>query len=230
MGITQLIDDYYVTEGLSTNAALLKVGQLGWAPIPHVTGSPHIVDGIRAEPTGHQCFSGTVRRVREDDYRRRKELPLKLLGLRATERLLVARSKRRPCVILAIKHAVDHPEEGQKHLRRTTLLVAPAFHAQAYEGDSGIPPQWMAEIKALKLPWFFPLKEKPGAPYIQEGAVRLDHAVPLIPGDKGAFSPMPVALSAESLAVLLEQTRTVFGGPISDELAVFKDICESCLP
>lgn len=232
MGITQLIDSYYVREGLDTSPTRLAVGQFGWAPVPFVSGSPWIMDAVRADPTNHHEIAGTVRPVKADDFRERKELPLKLLGLRAHERLMVAKAKRRPCVILAIKHRLSDPRlDAPRHVTQSTLVVAPAYHAQVSEEDNGIPPKTMALIRALVFPWYFPLKASGSPKYeIVPGAVRLENAFPVVPGDAGAFEPMRVALAPDSLAVLRALHQEALGFPTAKELADLREVATSCLP
>lgn len=230
MGVTSLIDDYYFSEGLSStpsDASRFCIGQLGYLPVIERDGAPYILDAMRENPRGHYAVDAEVRRLKEDDFRQKQVLPVKLLGMSAHHRALIYRAKKRLGIIIAIKRKID--EQIAPHIRQTTLLVIPSYHVQKYEDDNGVPPELFAQVKALRYPWFFPLKEQKGKPYIQESMLRVDQITPVVPGTAASFDPLPLALRDEPLTLLLEQMRQVLGMPPSDNYLAFKQLAELCL-
>jgi hypothetical protein len=96
MGITQLIDTFYVHLPKDTYAKTPVMGQICRVPILHLNQIPIVFDVERSDPSEHYATTFSLRNLREDDFRAKGRLPIKMLNLRETEVPLLYKSKKRP--------------------------------------------------------------------------------------------------------------------------------------
>jgi len=76
MGITQLIDPFYIDISEVSFREKPTMGQLCWVPSPQPDVIPQILEAERADPTEHYITRFTIRNLQETDFQRKDELPL----------------------------------------------------------------------------------------------------------------------------------------------------------
>ncbi len=62
-----------------------------------------------------------------------------------------------------------------------------------------------------------------------EGIARLDRIQIILPTDRVVYDPLPIALSEDSLAVLLSMIRSWFGS-VEEDLYAYKELLRETLP
>ncbi len=62
-----------------------------------------------------------------------------------------------------------------------------------------------------------------------EGIARLDRIQTILPTDRAVYDPLPIALSEDSLAVLLSMIRSWFGS-VEEDLYAYKELLRETLP
>src|SRR6266852_5481256 len=106
MSLAEIIEPFYEMLPDSSFRKVPVVGQICWVPVPRLETIPFILDVERSSPTQDYATKFDLRQVATSDFKSKNRLPLKLLNLRDTEELVVARSKRRLAIILAADHTI----------------------------------------------------------------------------------------------------------------------------
>ncbi len=232
MSITDLVPEFYVDLPEDTFRKAKLVGQFCWAPIPIIMGVPMILDVERADPTEHGAVKGEIRLLNRTDFRKKNRLPIKSLGLRETEEVLVQRVKKRLAVIVSSGHTIFDDvagllkKRGQAHLQEDSIVVAPLYGVEGGEHHGGFPPLMVARTKALQYRQFFYC-----APYKQvyEGLVRLDRIQTVLPHYL-TVELTSVALSPAALSVLLTMVRALFGAAPDEDFVAMQELLREVLP
>ena len=230
MGITQLIDPFYQSLDLKALKNRPVVGQFCWIAAPHLDKIPRIMEVERDNPTEHYATKFKIRSMTGQDFRRKQKLPIWSLTLRETEELFVQKAKKRLAITVAAENTVFNDVKeavaGREHLQEENILVLPLYGIESAGHEGGFPPAIVARIKALMCRQFFycPYKSP-----VYEAVVRLDRIQPMIPHHPG-WTPENIALSDESLGVLLGMLREYFGAPQDEDMKVLREITQDALP
>ena len=233
MGITQLIDSFYIHLPKKTYAKAPVMGQICRVPILHLNQIPIVFDVERADPEEHYATKFSIRNLREDDFRAKGRLPIKMLNLRATEVPFLHKAKKRPVVIVATEPtlfddiAAKLKPMGRRHLQEDCIVVAPIYSIEIPEKPGGFPPIMTARIRALRYKQFFylPVESEFGS---VGGIVRLDRLQVINSRHPAVYSPLPYALGEDALAALLGMVHTWLGiEPDSDHLALMELLGET---
>jgi hypothetical protein len=233
-GIAQVVDPFYQALPNDSFRKVPVVGQLCWVPIPYLEKVPFLFDIERADPTEHYATKFSLRQIRSSDFRSKQRLPLKLLNLRDTDELLAQRAKRRLAIIVAGEYTLFSDVErvlrqrAQKHLQEDTVLVAPLYGVEGPDHPGGVPAVMMTRVKALMYRQFFYCPPHP-SPQVYEALVRLDRLQSVMP-QFPTYEPLPFALSAEALGVLMGVIRALFGASDDADLDALKDLLRETLP
>lgn len=234
MSLAEVIDSFYELLPDANFRKVPVVGQVCWVPAPRLETVPFILDVERSSPTEHYATKFDLRQMTNSDFRSKNRLPLKLLNLRDTEELVVARTKRRLAIIVAADHTIFEDLEkllrqrAQRHLQERSVIVAPLYGVSGPDHAGGFPPVMVARVKALLYRQFFYCPEN-SSPWVYESVARLDRLEPMMPIAPG-YEPTQVALSKEALAVLMAMLRTLFGAPDEPDLAALRELLKEALP
>ncbi len=161
MGITQVIDPFYISLPTDVYRKIPVVGQFCWIPAPHLDPIPRILEVERARPEEHHASKFFIRNMEDKDFTKKAKLPIKMLSLHETEELLVSKAKRRPAIIVSAAFTIfdDVADElrrlGRKHLQEEDIIVLPLYEIETDEHSGGFPPVMTARTKALMYNQFF---------------------------------------------------------------------------
>ena len=240
MGITQLLDPFYIDISGERFRDKISPGQLCWVPSPQPNRIPQILEAQRADPTEHYLSKFKIRNVTGDDFHRKSELPLYRLKLRLNEELIVQIAKRRPAVVLPSSTVIfkDINEllrsKGKTHLQQNCVIIVPIFDIERPQDPKGFPPEMVVRIKALLYNQFFYCPRTPSGMGPVEGVARLDRIQTVFPGHRASFDPLPVRLSDDALTVLMHLLRSwlcIKGAPEDEEyLKDLKELVKESLP
>lgn len=127
MGILSLI-----APAFETQASAPAPGGMYWVPTSYVEEVPRVLTVSRANPREHGHVDFELAEVGPSHFRGDRQLPLSALSLSGNEELMVAKGKRRPCVVLAsaIIEDVDSIRDSTQQRQAGTLgrqcyVVAP---------------------------------------------------------------------------------------------------------
>jgi len=213
MGITQLIDPFYVDISKEEFRDRPTLGQLCWVPSPQLSIIPQILEVQRADPTEHHITRFCIRNVKEIDFLRREELPLYRLKLRLNEELIIQKAKRRPAIVLLTSNTIFPDIDqllkslGKSHLQQESIFAVPIFGLENSEHPGGFPPVMTARVKALMYNQFFYCARTPSGMELIEGIARLDRLQIVFPRHRGSYRPLPIKLSDDAIAVLMNLLR-----------------------
>jgi hypothetical protein len=240
MGITQLLDPFYIDISGERFRDRITPGQLCWVPSPQPNKIPQILEAQRADPTEHYLTKFKIRNVAETDFRRRNELPLYRLQLRLNEELIVQVAKRRPAIVLPSSTVIFKDitnlirSKGKTHLQQDCVIIVPIFDIERPQDPKGFPPEMVVRIKALLYNQFFYCPRTPSGMVPLEGVARLDRFQVAFPGHRASFEPLPIKLSDDALAVLMQLLRSwlcIKGAPEDEKyLYDLKDLVKETLP
>ena len=212
------------------------VGKIVWYPVGYLEQNPRILDVERASPTDHNDARYEIVQIGRGHYRDRGRLPVHGLNLGYTEELLIARSKKRPCIIVSVKNSEIHdfmkiPEIARRpHLWDNAVTLAPMYSIDAAIGTSskshGIPHVMIDRIKLFQYNQFMYLPAKctsSGVDLKQDHVIRIDRLFSAL------LSPVAVEfkqykLSKESLNILHEVIKEHSDGVSSEYLEVIREL------
>lgn len=232
MGVLQYFDQFY--EEKATDDVQPKAGDIWWVPTSEVNEVPRIFDATRIDSQGHNITDFEITDIKQVHFTKRTRLPIKLLSLKETEELLIAKAKRRPCIVLAANsiNDIDKIQSSiQKRLAGTlskiTYLVAPMYSVSSITDPGTFGPEMVARIRAMHYPHLFCLpevdnKENP------KSIVRLDRVFSTYL-QKGC-TYFGKKLPEELFAVLLSQFSHLIGGKDNEEFLLVKELVESSYP
>lgn len=217
MGITKLIDPFYRKLSDEDYQKKFITGQFCYMASPQLDVIPWVMEVKRADPTGHKNVEFKVRKLGNDDYCRKEDLPLYYLKLRHNEELIIHKSKRRPGIIISAENIAFEDianilkEKKRKHLQQECLLVIPLFSMETTLSPSGFPPEMVSRIKALMYNQFFYCPKIPIGSHRIEGIARLDRVQVIIkssfPGNKRVFEPIDIAFTEEVTVIFINMLR-----------------------
>jgi hypothetical protein len=214
MGITQLIEPFYIDISGERFRDKPVIGQLCWVPSPQPNVIPQILEVERADPTEHYITRFKIRNVQETDFQRKDELPIHRMKLRLHEELIIQKAKRRPAILLPLSNilfkdvALILKSKGKKHLQQDCLIAVPIFDIERPDDPTGFPPIMVARIKALMYNQFF-YCPRPGINLVPvEGVARFDRIQVIYPGHRASFNPLPIKLSEDSFTILIHLLRS----------------------
>ncbi|MBW2615293.1 MAG: hypothetical protein JRD02_03835 [Deltaproteobacteria bacterium] len=240
MGITQLIDPFYIDISGERFRDKPTLGQLCWVPSPQPDVIPQVLEVQRADPTEHNITQFAIRNVRETDFQRRNELPLYRLRLRLNEELIVQKAKRRLSIVLQATNTIFDDiifllrSKGKKHLQQDCIFVLPIFSIEKTDHPKGFSPIMTARIKALMYNQFFYCPKTPSGMTQIEGVARLDRIQVVFPGHRASYNPLPIRLSDDAILILMGLLRTwlCIKGTSEDEkyLRDLRDLLKETLP
>ena len=240
MGITQLIDPFYIDISGERFRDKPTLGQLCWVPLPQPDIIPQILEVQRADPTEHNITKFTIRNVQETDFQRKDELPLYRLRLRLNEELIIQKAKRRAGIVLPASNTIFDDvisllkSKGKTHLQQNSILVVPIFGIEKPEHPKGFPPIMTARIKALMYDQFFYCPKTPSGMMPIEGVARLDRIQVVFPVHRASYKPLPIRLSDDAITILMSLLRTwlrIKGEPEDEKyLMGLKELVKETLP
>jgi hypothetical protein len=240
MGITQLIDPFYIDISGERFRNQVTPGQLCWVPSPQPDRIPQILEAQRADPAEHYLTKFKIRNVTETDFHRKSELPLYRLRLRLNEELIIQIAKRRPAIVLPSSTVILQDiaqilrSKGKKHLQQNCIIVIPIFDIERPQDPKGFPPEMVVRIKALLYNQFFYCPRTPSGMAPIEGVARLDRIQVVFQGHRASFDPLPIKLSEDARTVLTGLLRSwlCIKGASEDEryLHELKELVKETLP
>ena len=240
MGITQLIDPFYIDISKEKFRDRPTLGQLCWVPSPQPNIIPQIFEVQRADPTEHHITRFSIRNIKETDFLRREELPLYRLKLRLNEELIIQKAKRRPAIVLLTSNTIFPDIDkllrtlSKSHLQQESIFVIPIFGFENSDHPGGFPPIMITRIKALMYNQFFFCPRTPSGMDLIEGIARLDRLQIIFPGNRASHKPLPIKLSDDAIAILMNLLRSwlcIRGTPNDEKyLKDLRELLEETLP
>ncbi len=228
MGITQVIDEFYVQLPSDTFRKVPIVGQFCWIPAPHLDPVPRILEVERLRPEEHYASKFMIRNMTDQDFTKETKLPIKYLSLRETEELIVAKAKKRPAIIVAADLTIfdDIAQElkrlGLRHLQEESIMVVPLYAIETDEHSGGFPPVMTARIKALMYNQFF-FCPQTGLGLFNDSIARLDR-IHIIKPIHPTYEPKQFSLCPEALGVLMAMLRLLFGAEEEKDMKALKEL------
>lgn len=207
-------------------------GDLYWVPTPECNEVSRILDVGRSDPTEHQAVAfNIVEYDSQNHYRSRGRLPIHGMNLGDTEELLIAKSKRRLCVVLGtavvdtddLSSLKNREQRIAGHLTRNTYLVAPAFGVGTVQDPNAFLPVLVDRINRLKYAHLSCIPDRgSSAPFTARSVIRLDHTFPSMLGRGTEAAELRIA--DEPFAVMQAQFDVLTGGEASAELRELIDL------
>jgi hypothetical protein len=241
VGIVQIIDPFYTTLREDSFRRVPTIGQLCWVVSPHIYPIPKIMEVERADPQEHFATKFSIRDMNpKTDFKVKHRLPIKALGLRDTEELLIQRAKIRPAIIVGVG-ITRFPDVakmlrpmGLEHLQHESIVTVPLFGIQTAEHPGGFPPVMVARIRGLMYRQFF-FCPQARSPLTSDSVARLDRLQVVFhessPGVKSpGYDPTPCALSPDALGVIMAMLRTQFGSPSEEHLEAVRSLAMEAIP
>lgn len=232
MGVSQIFSDFYISTDPN---GLPKVGDIYYLPVPEIT-EYKVLEIKRASPEAHSIID--YQAVQFDDsvhYKENDKLPVALLKIESGSEALLIKSKKRPCVVLAVttNNVVGLPNSDRLAIKTFSLpsyLVAPMFSCTSPSKVTSFSPTMTARIKALQYPHFAYMKDFNGG---ESGSIlRLDYIFPSKIGvgtQKAVFKVhqevMQLIQAQSSITLDLETSQEQI-----DYLELIKETVLDCLP
>jgi hypothetical protein len=228
MGILQLFPqkDFYVKVSQDSYCQ----GQFCWLPVPHIDPVPRILDVERSSPTEHGEVNFILRNANQtnDFTQADRNLPIKMLKLRATEELLVQRAKKRPGVI--VSSPVDvFPEitrmlrqMGKSHLQQDSIFLVPAYSIESEDNSTGFPIDMVSRIRCLMFRQFFYF---PSSSKFREGIARFDRIQVVVSRDRAAIVPTDICLSGEVCNLFIGLFQFCITGIEDEDIHAVRGLC-----
>lgn len=229
--IEELCDQIY------ESAKSFAPGHLVWCPVPHLDEVPRVLEVERAESTGHYATRFEIVQIDSNHYKKKQKLPIKLLSLGETEELLISKSKKRPCVIIACENTIfdDAPViaelKRRKHLQDKSMILAPLYGLATPDAEGGFPPIMTARVRAFLYNQFFYLPSscpKTKLSIGKESIIRLDRLFAASPSR--GIDNMDKRLATEPLSLLLAVLRERLGGSENENLKLVRNLLLESLP
>lgn len=216
-----------------------EIGSIYWVPVPQVVEVPHILDVTRADPTEHEIAQFSFVELGSQHYNAKNRLPIKKLNLDDNSELMVAKSKKRPCVIVglgsvdasAIANIKDVAQMKQaNHLKKAVYLVAPMYSCSTFQEKGTFGPIITSRIRALHYPhlcYFTPFN--PAEANSNPGSIlRLDQVFPTYLG-RGC-DPHQLKVKDEVMDIVQDQLKIICGNLPTDDFIEIKELLEESLP
>lgn len=232
MGILQIIDNFYEELPQDSFRKIPVVGQLCWLPVVHLNRIPNILDVERADPKEHYITKFQIRQMNRDHFGKVR-LPLKALGLREAEELVIHRAKKRPAIIISGGATIFDDITTlllilrREHLQESSIIVAPLYSVESDSHAGGFPEKMAVRIRGLLYNQFFFCPKGPPLP--SDSIVRLDRLQTIIPSPI-VLEPMPYRLSEDALGVLMSMVRLLFGSADEANFQALKQLAIEALP
>jgi hypothetical protein len=229
--IEEVLDQIY------EKAEGVGLGHLVWCPVPQLDEIPRVLEVERESAEKHFASRFRIVQLNTQHFRSRSKLPIAALQLHDTEELLIAKAKRRPCIIVCCNNTAFHDENAvnelkqRKHLQDQSMILAPLYGIATPEDEKGFPPKMVARIRGFLYHQFFYLPKicpKTKLSVEKEGIARLDRLVAASP-NRGV-QPMNVKLAAEPLKLLLALMCERFGSFDSNDLKSIREILGEAVP
>jgi len=228
LGTLQFFDPFY-----SESKATRETGEIWYVPCPEVQHAPTILDVGRSSPTEHHHVSFEICPISPEQHFREsaKNLPIKLLNLKANEELIVSKGKLRPCVVLAQLPTVN-PEElpdgiqrkQAGHLGNGAYLVAPMYSIAGPNSTGTYMSALVERVRKLSYLHLFCLPEVKN-PEFPRSIVRLDRVFVSHLGCGCKPSKDKVMINDSPMNMIRTQLSIIYDLPISEEdLSAFEEI------
>ena len=226
-----------ICDKIYESANTFAPGQLVWCPVPHLDEVPRILEVERRESTDHYATRFEIVQINNTHFKKKEKLPIKLLSLGETEELLISKSKKRPCIVIACENTTfdDAPIIAElnrrKHIQDKSMILAPLYGLATPATEGGFPPIMTARIRAFLYNQFFYLPSKcPKAKLSigKESIIRLDRLFAASPSR--GIDNMGKRLTIEPLSLLLAVLRERLGGSENENLKLVREILFESLP
>lgn len=241
MGIVQYFEanDFSFYEPIPGKLSYKKpvIGQFCWAPILHIDTIPRIFEVEREHPREHKYVKYKIRNMKQDDFKGKNRLPLKLLKLRERQEAIIYGASKRPCVLLHYGETI-YPDlksilaqAGKKHLqRKDNMLLLPLYGIQDNkEHLGGFPPVMVARIRAMFYEQFlfFPKNNDVGRIYDSVG--RLDNLQNLV-NHHPTCDFEPYKVTDDFFTVIIGMLKRWFNLEVDENFDALIEMCNEACP
>lgn len=240
IGDISMVFPYFDTGRRAVGGAKPEIGQIVLAPTLNTDRKPLIADVRRSDPHTHTQADFVARPVDDKVDFRGKEgrLPIHSLNLAQTAEVVLARAKKRPCVILGMTDGVDYRglpvgQQGKAmNAFDSAYWLAPLYSISTGQKQRSFGPVMTARVKCMMYPEFMYVPQS-GLILKNPGVIRLDRMFWSFL--MGACDPQDLFLSQDVLGMCKSQLCLLFGGtPDPDYLnlrdLMLVDLPKECLP
>lgn len=230
--LSALVDYYDKTRKPSAST---EIGQVVFTPVLNTERRPYVADAQRSDPYTHRSAELAIRPLDDKvDFRKKQRLPIAALSLGETEEVLVARAKKRPCLVLAKSDGIDTktlPEGVQRNKALNAFgdifCLAPIYSISTANKSTSFGPVMTARIKCMMYPEFIYAPQS-GLILDSHSIIRLDrlfwsHLF-------AASEPQHLFVSRDILGVCWNQLKILTGESASSDYMELRDLMLSCLP
>jgi hypothetical protein len=236
MGLTQLITPYFAPLDTVDKP---RLGQIAWAPVPHLEHHPHVLEAEREDDRSHEKARARWVEVKDTHFKKRqsKGLPILSFHLGETEELLCYKAKRRPVVVVG-RAASTYQGLGKApaHHEEDRIVVAPIYGLRSEDDPNGFGEIVDVRVRHLVYKQYFPIaawKEKRtdvvGACSVGPGIARFDRLQFLIPSQPGVRLA-PVMLAKDPFRIMHYMLWEYLHAQPADELLEIKEVLRTYLP
>jgi hypothetical protein len=217
-----------------------EIGQIGWAPVPHLQPQPHVIEVERVESASHDPVRAKFVPLRDLHFTRKspKGLPILNINLGETEELLAYKAKKRPIVVVGTRSSIlgGLGREGKPHHEESRIVVAPIYGLATEDDRRGIGSILATRVRHLLYLQFFPFAEwrearhdLKGASSFDEGIIRFDRLQFLLPSAPG-LQLAPVRMAPEVRVLMHNVLWAYLHADPSPELIEMREVLRSVLP
>ncbi len=183
-------------------------GCLIWAYVAYPAQEPLVIEPTgRKSPREHGGAHVEIRRLKFSERQPFLDLPTAALSLDRNECWAGYRAKKRPCLVLGCQPFSTGLSKGRekqmaKHLRTSTILVAPYYGGDQDGSRGGFPSEFVQNIRHARCSQMF-YDQLPLGSKISESILRFDHQQ-TIGSHRNSYELTGFQLSEEALGIVDE--------------------------
>lgn len=164
----------------SVDGNSIQRGSLIWAYVAYPDQEPLVIEPTgRKSPREHGGAHVEIKKLKISERRPFLDLPTAALSLDKKECWAGYRAKKRPCLVLGCQPfstglPVSREKMMAKHLRKTTILVAPYYGGDQDGTRGGFPEEFVENIRHARCSQLF-FDQLPTDSKINTSILRFDH-------------------------------------------------------
>ncbi|PHR26215.1 MAG: hypothetical protein COA36_12770 [Desulfotalea sp.] len=213
----------------------IQRGCLVWAYVAYPDQEPLVIEPTgRKEPREHGGAHVTINKLSISARRPFHDLPTAALSLDKRECWAGYRAKKRPCLVLSCQPLVTglakaREKQMAKHLRTSTILVAPYYGGDQDGSRGGFPEEFLEQIRHARCPQLF-FDQLPTDSKVNSSIMRFDH-MQTIGSHYNSYELTGYKLTEEALSVVDEWLDWfIKGGLPSDGIVIsYQDLIRECI-
>lgn len=201
-------------------------GSLIRAYVAYPSQEPLVLEPIgRKNPREHEDIHIEIKKLKISARKPIIPLPTAGLTLNRGECWAGYRAKVRPCLVLGCQPFSTGLSKGRekmmaKHLRETTILVAPYYGADQDGSRGGYPEEFVENIRHARCSQLF-CDQLPHSSKVENSILRFDH-IQTIGAHSDSYELMPYKLSESALRIMDEWIEWYMQGVIYEKSEILE--------